>query len=116
MSITRCVYHGWKFDTEGNCLEMANVPSHQDFRHKVYAKSYKTEERNGLIWVYMGEREETPELPQFEAVLSPEEEQTITCVDGSRRLKVTSIPLTLVFCIWELASSSNTWKMTTTRI
>src|SRR5665213_3850013 len=22
----RCIYHGWKFDTEGNCLEMANVP------------------------------------------------------------------------------------------
>ncbi len=26
----RCVYHGWKFDTEGNCLEMPNVPV--DFR------------------------------------------------------------------------------------
>ncbi len=27
----RCVYHGSKFDVEGNCLDMANVPPHQDF-------------------------------------------------------------------------------------
>jgi NitT/TauT family transport system permease protein len=23
----RCVYHGWKFDTAGNCLEMPNLPA-----------------------------------------------------------------------------------------
>ena len=23
----RCVYHGWKFDLAGNCIEMPNVPS-----------------------------------------------------------------------------------------
>ena len=50
----RCVYHGWKFDTDGNCLDMANVPPHQDFKHKVHAKAYKAAERNGLVWVYMG--------------------------------------------------------------
>ena len=74
----RCVYHGWKFDAEGNCLDMANVPPHQDFKHKVHAKAYKTEERNGLIWVYMGEASTAPTLPQFEAVLCPEDELTIT--------------------------------------
>ena len=30
----RCVYHGWKFDVEGNCLDMPNVPPAQDFRHR----------------------------------------------------------------------------------
>jgi phenylpropionate dioxygenase-like ring-hydroxylating dioxygenase large terminal subunit len=29
----RCVYHGWKFDVDGNCLDMANVPPAQDFKH-----------------------------------------------------------------------------------
>jgi phenylpropionate dioxygenase-like ring-hydroxylating dioxygenase large terminal subunit len=35
----RCVYHGWKYDVDGNCLDMANVPTHQDFKHKVKAKA-----------------------------------------------------------------------------
>jgi hypothetical protein len=69
----RCVYHGWKFDVDGNCLEMANVPPHQDFRHKVHAKAYKAAERNGLVWVFMGEAAQAPELPQLEATLVPEQ-------------------------------------------
>lgn len=62
----RCIYHGWKFDVDGNCLEMANVPPHQDFRHKVKAKAYRTTERYGVIWLYMGERAEAPPFPDFE--------------------------------------------------
>ena len=69
----RCVYHGWKFDVEGNCLDMANVPSHQDFKHKVHAKAYKTAERNGLVWVYMGDQSAVPALPELEATLVPEQ-------------------------------------------
>ncbi len=67
----RCIYHGWKFDVEGNCLEMANVPPHQDFKSKIKAKAYKAVERNGLIWTYMGQGE-PPELPQIEATLLAE--------------------------------------------
>ena len=72
----RCVYHGWKFDVEAHCLEMANVPPHQDFRHKVHAKAYKAAERNGVIWVYMGAGD-APPLPAFEAYLLPESEIAI---------------------------------------
>ena len=67
----RCIYHGWKFDTEGNCLDMPNLPADQDFRSKVKAKTYKAAERNGLVYVYMGEREVAPPLPAFEAALLP---------------------------------------------
>ena len=73
----RCVYHGWKFDTDGNCLDMANVPPHQDFKHKVHAKAHKTAERNGLVWVYMGDQEKVPDLPPLEAFLIPEEQMNI---------------------------------------
>ena len=73
----RCVYHGWKFDTDGKCLEMANVPPHQDFKHKVHAKAYKTAERNGIVYVFMGEAKDAPELPPIEATLVPEEYMTI---------------------------------------
>lgn len=66
----RCVYHGWKFDVEGNCVDMPNVPARMDFKEKVHAKAYKTVERNGLIWVYMGkDQKNPPELPHIEANL-----------------------------------------------
>ena len=70
----RCVYHGWKFDTAGNCLDMPNLPPEQDFRHEVKAKAYKVAERGGLVYVYMGEREAAPPLPVLEATLCPPEE------------------------------------------
>jgi phthalate 4,5-dioxygenase oxygenase subunit len=73
----RCVYHGWKFDAEGNCTDMANVPPHQDFKHKVHAKAYKTAERNGLIWVFMGDQANVPPLPDLEANLCPAEQMDI---------------------------------------
>jgi phthalate 4,5-dioxygenase oxygenase subunit len=53
----RWVYHGWKFDVEGNCVDAPNLPNDQIIRNKVKAKSYKVQERAGLIWVYMGKRE-----------------------------------------------------------
>src|SRR5262245_4122894 len=76
----RCVYHGWKYDAAGNCVDMPNAPPHQDFKHKVKAKAYKTAERNGLIWVYMGARTEAPPLPAIEASLMSEAELQIAFV------------------------------------
>ncbi len=28
----RCVYHGWRFDTDGNCVDMPNGPAESDFK------------------------------------------------------------------------------------
>lgn len=63
----RCIYHGWKFDVDGNCLDMPNVAPAQRFEDKVKAKAYKVNERGGLIWVYMGARAEAPPMPMIEA-------------------------------------------------
>lgn len=68
----RCVYHGWKFDVDGNCVDMPSVPIHMEFKDKVHAKAYKASERNGLIWVYMGEDQANPPpLPEIEANMIP---------------------------------------------
>jgi phthalate 4,5-dioxygenase oxygenase subunit len=75
----RCVYHGWKFDTAGNCVDMPNLPADQDFRHKVRAKAYAVAERGGLVYVYMGERAVAPPLPALEAMLCPPDETDLTC-------------------------------------
>lgn len=70
----RCVYHGWKFDVAGTCVDMPNVPPASDYKHKVRAKAYTAVERNGLVWVYMGPRAQPPALPMLEPTLLPENE------------------------------------------
>jgi len=67
----RCVYHGWKFDTAGRCVDMPNEPAESNFKDKVRAKAYPTQERNGVVWVYMGPRETPPPLPNLEPNLKP---------------------------------------------
>ena len=49
----RCVYHGWKYDTAGNCVDTPNLAGNPDFKNRIKAKAYQVAERNGLVWVYM---------------------------------------------------------------
>jgi phenylpropionate dioxygenase-like ring-hydroxylating dioxygenase large terminal subunit len=72
----RCVYHGWKFDVSGACVDMPSEPAESNFRNKVRTKAYPTRERGGVIWAYMGS-EEPPELPQLEGNMQPEGESFI---------------------------------------
>ena len=76
----RCLYHGWKYDVAGNCLDMPSVPEHQDFKHKVKARAYRTVERAGLVWVHMGDRAEAPPLPGFEILDMPEDEINVSLI------------------------------------
>ena len=50
----RCVYHGWKFDVAGACVDMLNEPAEHDFKHKVHITAYPTcrarRHRLGLSW------------------------------------------------------------------
>jgi phenylpropionate dioxygenase-like ring-hydroxylating dioxygenase large terminal subunit len=63
----RCVYHGWKFDVDGHCLDMPNEPAESDFKAKVKAVAYPCRERGGLVWTYLGPRATPPPLPDLEA-------------------------------------------------
>ena len=36
----RCVYHGWKFDVHGACVDIPNVPEGDTYKHKVRIKSW----------------------------------------------------------------------------
>jgi phthalate 4,5-dioxygenase oxygenase subunit len=63
----RCAYHGWKFDCTGACVDMPSEGVDSNFKEKVKIKAYKTEERNGIVWVYMGTRQKDPPgLPEIE--------------------------------------------------
>ncbi len=50
----RCIYHGWKYDVDGNCVDQPNLPPSKTFMDKVHAKAYRARERNGIVYVYMG--------------------------------------------------------------
>jgi phenylpropionate dioxygenase-like ring-hydroxylating dioxygenase large terminal subunit len=62
----RCVYHGWKFAVDGACVDMPSEPAESNFRSKVNIRAYPAQERNGIVWVYMGPRETPPPLPHLE--------------------------------------------------
>src|ERR1041384_1218025 len=50
----RCVYHGWKFDVAGACIDMPNEPPESNFKNKVRATAYPCIERGGIVWAYLG--------------------------------------------------------------
>src|SRR5436190_13127892 len=50
----RCVYHGWKYDVDGVCVDMPNVLPEYDFKQRMHIRAYATEEAGGVIWAYMG--------------------------------------------------------------
>ena len=67
----RCVYHGWKFDAQGNCTDMPNEPSESNFKHKIHATAYPAREQGGVVWIYMGPPHLMPGLPEFEWTMVP---------------------------------------------
>src|SRR3954470_10404970 len=61
----RCVYHGWKFDTAGDCVDMPSEPASSNFNDRVRIVAYPTHEAGGVVWAYMGPRELKPPPPLF---------------------------------------------------
>jgi phthalate 4,5-dioxygenase len=69
----RCIYHGWKFDIAGRCVDMPSEPPESRFMEKVGITAYPTEEYGGMIWAYMGPPGlPRPELPMLEFCQVPE--------------------------------------------
>ncbi|MDJ0921717.1 MAG: Rieske 2Fe-2S domain-containing protein [Henriciella sp.] len=68
----RCVYHGWKFDRHGKCVDRPSEP-HEAIPASIRLKALKTREVNGLVWVYMGTRETPPPFPEFDVNRRSEE-------------------------------------------
>src|SRR5438270_9624939 len=60
----RCIYHGWKFNADGECLEQMNEPV--SFAQKISTPAYPTVEAGDVVWAYMGPRELMPPPPHFE--------------------------------------------------
>src|SRR5579859_4092490 len=76
----RCVYHGWKFSSDGTCVDMPNEPPESDFRTKVRAVAYPTRERGGIVWAYLGPRGEPPPLPDLEPNMLADDQVVVTAI------------------------------------
>jgi phthalate 4,5-dioxygenase oxygenase subunit len=74
----RCVYHGWKFDTEGACVDMPSEPVESNFKSKVRIKAYPTHESGGIVWTYMGPKETMTPFRDFGSDSVPQDQWRAT--------------------------------------
>jgi len=73
-----CAYHGWLFNTKGDCLETPAEPAESKFHLTVKVKSYPVQKFVGLYWTYMGPQP-VPVIPKYDVWARK---------DGRRRLFV----------------------------
>jgi phthalate 4,5-dioxygenase len=61
----RCLYHGWKYDVTGQCVDMPNIPNGDVMKKRMRITAYPTVEGVGMVWAYMGPEDRQPPLPDF---------------------------------------------------
>ena len=74
----RCVYHGWKFDRHGNCVDMPSEPAGTTLQAKVKIASYPCAEKGSIVWTYMGPKAHLPPEPDFEWMRAPDSQRHIS--------------------------------------
>lgn len=62
----RCGRCYWKFDVEGNILDMPLEPADSPLWTEVKAPAFRIAEFGGLLWGYVGPQDDVPDLPEFE--------------------------------------------------
>ncbi|HEV8724960.1 MAG TPA: Rieske 2Fe-2S domain-containing protein [Candidatus Binatia bacterium] len=70
----RCVYHGWKYDVDGNVLDTPAEPADSDFKKKLRHVAYPCKEVASMIFTYMGPAEKQPLIPRYEWFTLAEEQ------------------------------------------
>jgi phenylpropionate dioxygenase-like ring-hydroxylating dioxygenase large terminal subunit len=61
----RCIYHGWKYDVEGNVLDTPAEPAGSQLKSKVHHTAYPCVEAGGIVFTYMGRKEKLPLFPSY---------------------------------------------------
>jgi phthalate 4,5-dioxygenase len=75
----RCIYHGWKFDVAGQCIDMPTEASNGSYKSKIRLTAYSTIELGGVVWAYLGPGS-PPALPKFEWTQLPPERLQVSRV------------------------------------
>ncbi|HZT08828.1 MAG TPA: Rieske 2Fe-2S domain-containing protein [Chloroflexota bacterium] len=87
-----CAYHGWLYDTKGNCLETPAEPADSKFFLTVKVRAYPVQRYAGLYWAYLGPQP-APVLPRFDVLAR---------TDGHRRITVFPV----LDCNWFAAAEN----------
>ena len=74
----RCSYHGWKYDVNGQCVDLPSEAEESGMRSRIKLKSYPAIEQGGVIWTYMGPPELKPKPPALEWTLVPAENRYVS--------------------------------------
>jgi phthalate 4,5-dioxygenase len=74
----RCVYHGWKFERTGACVDMPSEPPDSLFKSKVRITAYPTWEGGGIAWAYLGDPAAQPGPPDYELIRAPESHRFVS--------------------------------------
>jgi phthalate 4,5-dioxygenase oxygenase subunit len=74
----RCIYHGWKYDIDGRIVETPAEPAGSTLGNKVHHTAYPCKEGAGVVWSYLGPREKTPLLPNYEWMNLPPDQLYVT--------------------------------------
>lgn len=64
----RCPYHGWKFDTSGQCIEQPFEPASSPLKAESCQPAYQVERLAGMFWAYLGPQP-APLLPRWEPLV-----------------------------------------------
>ena len=74
----RCPYHGWKYATNGQCIEVPSESDDSGFSEKIKLTSYPLREQGGILWAYLGPIEKIPEMPAYEWSTVPDSHRHIS--------------------------------------
>jgi phthalate 4,5-dioxygenase oxygenase subunit len=75
----RCIYHGWKYDVDGKCVDMPNVPPESGYHGKIAIKAYPTREFAEMVWAYLGPRGQMPQdVAQLDCGMVPASHRYVT--------------------------------------
>ncbi len=84
-----CPYHGWEYNSEGKCTHIPSLGRAQQVSMpRARVDSYPTEERYGIVFVFLGDlpESERPPLMEVEEWGNPDWRSTIASYQCSRRL------------------------------
>jgi phthalate 4,5-dioxygenase len=74
----RCPYHGWKYDVNGQCIDVPSEAPESGFCQKIKLKSYPLVKCGPVLWTYLGSPDRQPPLPEWEFATVPEEQSFVS--------------------------------------
>ena len=73
-----CIYHGWKYDIDGNVLDTPAEPAGSTLKDKIRHTAYPCKEAVGVVFAYMGPKNLIPLFPNYEWTTLPQDHLYVT--------------------------------------